>query len=249
MTTQSRTRRSQPVERAVPVNTAPSAATQSPRRLPSFRTVHPAGNVSRHCARAYPHRCPGKPIGTHALASCVACWATPCRPRPLFRRPRRRSVPDGRDRALAGASRPPLRARSRQAPRNEGQRMTDGVMLARAAPGLAGDAQRATHVFPVPATPTPPRRITALCGVSFGPGQLERLDGPTGMPCERCLARAPQESAQPQSSGERLNEIERTLHQLQVQVNGIRTLLAATVGTPDWHNPRQPRREESDGLP
>jgi hypothetical protein len=114
--------------------------------------------------------------------------------------------------------------------------MTDGVILARAAPGLVGGAQRVTHVFPLPATPAPPRRITALCGASFGPGQLQRLDNPTGMPCERCLARAPQEQGEPPSSSERLDEIERAVHHMQIQVNGIRTALAAIVGDHDQLN-------------
>ncbi|WP_307831864.1 hypothetical protein [Prauserella cavernicola] len=105
--------------------------------------------------------------------------------------------------------------------------MNDGVMLARPAHGVVSETQRVTHVFPLPDTATPPRRITALCGASFGPGQLLRLDNPTGMPCERCLARTPQQDGEPISSGQRLDEIEQAVHSLQTQVDGIKTALAA----------------------
>lgn len=114
--------------------------------------------------------------------------------------------------------------------------MTDGVMLARPVPGLVDESQRMSHVFPIPATPAPPRRMTALCGASFGPGQLERLGNPTGMPCERCLSRAPQGAHEPDSYPARLEAIERTLHQMQVQINGIKTALATALGDPYDHN-------------
>lgn len=36
-----------------------------------------------------------------------------------------------------------------------------------------------------------PERLTACCGQSFGPDELELLDGVRGMPCEWCLLQAP----------------------------------------------------------
>ncbi|MCP2252920.1 hypothetical protein LY13_001664 [Prauserella aidingensis] len=123
----------------------------------------------------------------------------------------------------------------------------DGVMLARPIPGLVNESQRISHVFPIPATPAPPRRITALCGASFGPGQLQRLDNPSGMPCERCLTTSPQGARNPGLPTARLEAIERTLHQMQVQINGIKTALAATLG--EHHDHDEVRRKDSDGLP
>ncbi|GAA1253233.1 hypothetical protein GCM10009676_45390 [Prauserella halophila] len=123
--------------------------------------------------------------------------------------------------------------------------MTDGVMLARPVHGLVNESQRVSHLFPIPATQTPPHRITALCGASFGPGQLERLDHPSGMPCEHCLSRSPQETRDPSPPPARLDAIERTLHQMQIQINGIKTALAATIGELPDHD-GAPRQENDD---
>ncbi|TWH20370.1 hypothetical protein JD82_02216 [Prauserella rugosa] len=72
--------------------------------------------------------------------------------------------------------------------------MSDGMLLARPLPGVVGLRQRVSHVFRLPDTTVPPERVTALCGASFAPAQLQRVDNPTGMPCELCLARTPRQT-------------------------------------------------------
>jgi hypothetical protein len=67
--------------------------------------------------------------------------------------------------------------------------MSAPVLLARPLPGTVGETQRVAHLFPVPVGAT--ERLTALCGASFPPGELEVLDRPHGMPCTACLSRAP----------------------------------------------------------
>jgi hypothetical protein len=47
------------------------------------------------------------------------------------------------------------------------------------------------HVFPLPPQGAVPERLTAYCGAEFGPGELELLDRPSGMPCVSCLRNAP----------------------------------------------------------
>ena len=69
--------------------------------------------------------------------------------------------------------------------------MTIRLCFGRPPPGTAGETLRVVHIFPAPAEHTPPTRLTALCGTSFGPGELEPLDRPQGTPCESCLRQAP----------------------------------------------------------
>ncbi|MEV6441146.1 helix-turn-helix transcriptional regulator [Amycolatopsis sp. NPDC051716] len=69
--------------------------------------------------------------------------------------------------------------------------MTVRLFLARPLPGTVGETRRVVHVFEVPPEDTVPKRLTALCGSSFGRRELERLDHPKGMPCESCLRRTP----------------------------------------------------------
>lgn len=102
--------------------------------------------------------------------------------------------------------------------------MNDGVMLARPISGTVGEAERVCHVFPVPRG-APPERIAALCGASFGAGELERLDGPAGMPCERCLSRTRVPRGE-DTVIRRLDLIERSLAQLQQHVDGLRVVVA-----------------------
>lgn len=47
------------------------------------------------------------------------------------------------------------------------------------------------HLVPLVGTERLPERLTACCGQSFGPDELELLDGARGMPCESCLRQAP----------------------------------------------------------
>ncbi|PXY23462.1 hypothetical protein BAY59_27720 [Prauserella coralliicola] len=115
--------------------------------------------------------------------------------------------------------------------------MHSGVMLARPARGVVGEAERVCHVFPIPDSGVPDE-ITALCGASFGPGQLERLDGPAGMPCEGCLGQAAESPSRslarsvPLSDdtvASRLDVIERTLDELERQLDGLRAAVSAIL--------------------
>lgn len=58
-------------------------------------------------------------------------------------------------------------------------------VLARPRPGVVGETQRVAHVFPLPSER--PGVLLAYCGFEGRPGELDRLDRPVGMPCERCL--------------------------------------------------------------
>lgn len=69
--------------------------------------------------------------------------------------------------------------------------MTVRLFIARPMPGVVGETRRVVHVFPLWPDGTVPQRVTALCGAEFGHGQLELLDQPAGMPCERCLSCTP----------------------------------------------------------
>jgi hypothetical protein len=69
--------------------------------------------------------------------------------------------------------------------------MTARIYLARPLPGLVGETRRVVHLFPVPTDDVMPSRLVALCGAGFGPGELEMLDRPSGMPCVSCLRNSP----------------------------------------------------------
>jgi hypothetical protein len=69
--------------------------------------------------------------------------------------------------------------------------MTDRLIIARPLPGTVGETRRVVHVFLLPPDDTTPERLTAYCGEAFGPGELELLDRPIGMPCVTCLQRSP----------------------------------------------------------
>ncbi|NIH84481.1 hypothetical protein [Amycolatopsis granulosa] len=59
-------------------------------------------------------------------------------------------------------------------------------LLARPRSGLVGETHRVAHVFPLTAGQQP-GLLVAYCGYSGRPGELDLLDRPAGMPCERCL--------------------------------------------------------------
>ncbi|MGH3438239.1 MAG: hypothetical protein ACRDRN_17455 [Sciscionella sp.] len=61
------------------------------------------------------------------------------------------------------------------------------LFMARPLPGTVGETRRVVHLFRVPSDGAVPDRLTAVCGMTFGPGELELLDGPRGMSCESCL--------------------------------------------------------------
>jgi hypothetical protein len=81
--------------------------------------------------------------------------------------------------------------------------MTARLIIARPLPGTVGETRRVVHVFPVPPEETAPERLTAYCGEVFGPGELELLDRPVGMPCVSCLRRSPGPGATELPAGER----------------------------------------------
>jgi hypothetical protein len=69
--------------------------------------------------------------------------------------------------------------------------MTVRLLFGRPKPGVVGETRRVVHVFEMPRENSIPARLTAFCSTSFGPGELELLDRPLGMPCESCLRRTP----------------------------------------------------------
>jgi hypothetical protein len=74
--------------------------------------------------------------------------------------------------------------------------MTVRLIIARPLPGTVGQTRRVVHLFPLPADGSVPERLTAYCDATFGPGELELLDRPVGMPCVMCLQRSPQPSGE-----------------------------------------------------
>ncbi|GAB3579694.1 hypothetical protein GCM10027445_48740 [Amycolatopsis endophytica] len=63
--------------------------------------------------------------------------------------------------------------------------LSGAFVLARPRAGVVGETRRVAHVFPLPADR--PGVLVAYCGFEGRPGELDVLDGPAGMPCERCL--------------------------------------------------------------
>jgi len=58
-------------------------------------------------------------------------------------------------------------------------------VLARPRAGVVGQTRRVVHVFPL--QDGGPGVLVAYCGFEGRSGELDLLDGPAGMPCERCL--------------------------------------------------------------
>jgi hypothetical protein len=69
--------------------------------------------------------------------------------------------------------------------------VTVRVFIARPLSGTVGETRRVAHVFPLPPQGAVTERVTAYCGADFGPGELELLDRPSGMPCVVCLRNMP----------------------------------------------------------
>lgn len=67
------------------------------------------------------------------------------------------------------------------------------VLLVRLLPGPGvRETQRVVHMVPAPETDgTLPDALKAWCGFEVEPRAAEALQRFAGMPCERCLARAP----------------------------------------------------------
>jgi hypothetical protein len=80
--------------------------------------------------------------------------------------------------------------------------MTVPLIMARPLPGTVGETRRVVHLFPFLSSGITPEQMTAYCGETFGPGELELLDRrPTGMPCVICLSQSPgPDDAQPPAS-------------------------------------------------
>lgn len=63
------------------------------------------------------------------------------------------------------------------------------LLLVRYIPGLVGESQRSVHLVLQPDhVDFQAGKLTALCGATFGPGELDLLDRFTGMPCNKCIA-------------------------------------------------------------
>jgi hypothetical protein len=73
--------------------------------------------------------------------------------------------------------------------------MTVRLIVARPLPGTMGESSRVAHTFEVSEAEGVPERLTARCGATFGPGQLEHLDPPSGMPCTACLLEMPRSAS------------------------------------------------------
>ncbi|MFJ8812211.1 MULTISPECIES: hypothetical protein [Amycolatopsis] len=69
--------------------------------------------------------------------------------------------------------------------RDEPGGLNGTFVLARPRSGTVGETQRVAHVFPLPAER--PGVLVAYCGFEGRRGELDLLDRPVGMPCERCL--------------------------------------------------------------
>lgn len=81
--------------------------------------------------------------------------------------------------------------------------MTARLFIARPLPGTVGESRRVVHVFPLLPEEAAPERLTAYCGETFRPGELELLDRPVGMPCVSCLHRSPGPGTVELPAGER----------------------------------------------
>jgi hypothetical protein len=69
--------------------------------------------------------------------------------------------------------------------------VTTRLIIARPLPGTVGETKRVCHLFQAPPDGIRPEKLSAYCGAEFGPGELELLDRPMGMPCVSCLGQAP----------------------------------------------------------
>lgn len=67
------------------------------------------------------------------------------------------------------------------------------VLLVRLRPDIGvGERRRVVHMVPVPSSEGAlPDVLTAWCGFQIKPGEAQTLERFAGMPCERCLSRAP----------------------------------------------------------
>ena len=78
--------------------------------------------------------------------------------------------------------------------------MTTKLIIARPLPGTVGETRRVVHLFPLPADVAMPERLIAYCEATFGPGELELLERPLGMPCLICLQRSPRPTSEPSAA-------------------------------------------------
>lgn len=65
------------------------------------------------------------------------------------------------------------------------------VLYVRLLPGVVGESRRVVHVVPLDEAHVTETALTAYCGQVLQKGTTEPpIDGPMGMPCERCGQRA-----------------------------------------------------------
>lgn len=62
------------------------------------------------------------------------------------------------------------------------------VAIIRYLSGAVGERRRVFHLVSCDAGSEYPARLVARCGEKFDRGSVEQLEGPLGMPCERCMA-------------------------------------------------------------
>lgn len=108
------------------------------------------------------------------------------------------------------------------------------LLLARPLEGTVGERERVTHLVYFPEVRNRIKLARACCGRAFGPGELELLDGVTGMPCEACLRDAAGGHDERKLAGSdtisaRLAGLEAALDLLAEQVNLMRQLLAHAI--------------------
>lgn len=107
------------------------------------------------------------------------------------------------------------------------------LLVVRPLPGTVGERRRVAHLVPLVGTERMPERLTACCGQSFGPDELELLDGMRGMPCESCLLQAPAvESAELTAGAEsgvevRWNEVSDRLAVIDARLGSVVEQVAA----------------------
>jgi hypothetical protein len=122
-------------------------------------------------------------------------------------------------------------------PSERGKRMCAvRLLLARPVEGSVGERERVTHLVHFPQVRDRFALARACCGREFGPGELELLEGVTGMPCEECLRKAPVAARERKPAGSeaivaQLSALEAAVGVLAERVDEIRKLLEVGGGS------------------
>ncbi|WP_338023716.1 hypothetical protein [Amycolatopsis vastitatis] len=134
--------------------------------------------------------------------------------------------------------------------------MTVHLVIARPRRGVVGETRRLAHLFEIRAEHVVPESLTALCGIEFTQGQLELLDGLSGMPCESCLRLSPPPAfpqaarIRPESGGEAMTASISGAPRSDldpVLLQPVRLFVACLLADTDWHRLRE--IQTSLGLP